>query len=626
MSVRHRLLVMAGLCFLLAAVPTAFVVADTFDRMERVTRERNALDLQRHWQVALNALQDHRLEATASNVNADARPRRVRAAERWAAAVDVLHARHEQQNLPNEDLALLVGEFRKLTPSEGRKATAGQLLVGHAQVAGRIFDQIESLSASTGLANDNHTASFYLIRAGTDAAPRVGDALSELSSVAAAVAVDDIALVSGAASRYRSGADDMRRYLTLAMGADVALTDQLTPVLAQLAAQRDKVESMLAAAASDVNYPLDQMSKTLAEASRLQSNLSDQAMNLVRLDLESRRDALRWRTGTIALALIVGWAGIGLLLWRTIRHIVSPVMQVVQATERIAQGDLTCPIPADRGDEFGRILGSVDQMQTRLRALVTQIHATSAHITHASAEIASGNSDLSQRTESTASSLQATSGDMARCTEAARFSAGVATEANGLVLGAAQAASDGERVVTHVVATMRDIQASSQRIAEITTVIDGIAFQTNLLALNAAVEAARAGEHGRGFAVVATEVRGLAQRSAQAAKEIKALIGSSVERIDEGSRLASRAGQSMQDIERRIRVATTKMAEVAQITERQQTDLDQVKASLATLDTLTQQNAALVEQSAAAAESLRDQSDRMHELVGSFQVDGAASP
>jgi methyl-accepting chemotaxis protein len=290
----------------------------------------------------------------------------------------------------------------------------------------------------------------------------------------------------------------------------------------------------------------------------------------------------------------------------------------------IAGGDLTREIRIEGRDEATQLLRALSQMQGALQGLVGAVRRSSASIHTASTEVASGNADLSHRTEQTATSLQQTSSSMSELTTAVRQSADAASQASQLALSASSIARRGGEVVSQVVTTMDEINASSKRIADIIGVIDGIAFQTNILALNAAVEAARAGEQGRGFAVVASEVRSLAQRSAGAAKEIKALIDTSVERVEDGTRLVQDAGSTMNEIVASVQRVSDIIGEVTASAAEQSSGIGQVNQAVTQLDQMTQQNAALVEQSAAAAESLKDEAARMSEVVGAFQVDAAA--
>ena len=287
---------------------------------------------------------------------------------------------------------------------------------------------------------------------------------------------------------------------------------------------------------------------------------------------------------------------------------------------RIAQGDLTMPIQTDRGDEFGLLLHSLGTMNDSLRAMVSKIREGTDNIATASSEIATGNNDLAQRTEQTSSNLQETASSMGSITTTVQHSTDNARQASTLAASAYQDAQRGGDVVKEVVTTMQEIDASSKKISDITSVIDGIAFQTNILALNAAVEAARAGEQGRGFAVVASEVRSLAQRSAVAAKEIKELISTSVIKIESGTQLVNDAGSRMQEMVVSVQRVASVISEITDAANAQNTGIAGVNQAISNLDQMTQQNAALVEQSAAAAEGLKVQANLMKEAVSVFKL------
>ncbi|MBP6025937.1 MAG: HAMP domain-containing protein [Piscinibacter sp.] len=316
----------------------------------------------------------------------------------------------------------------------------------------------------------------------------------------------------------------------------------------------------------------------------------------------------------------------GLMAWTIARSVAAPVKDAVRAAETIASGDLTQRIDSARRDELGDLLRSVGRMQESLRTLVGQVRSSTDNIGTASAEIASGNQDLSARTEQTASNLQQTASSMEQLTGTVKQSADSARQANQLAASAAEVAQRGGSVVSQVVSTMDEINASSRKISDIIGTIDGIAFQTNILALNAAVEAARAGEQGRGFAVVAGEVRTLAQRSAEAAREIKALIGASVEKVDTGSKLVADAGSTMGEIVASVQRVTDIIGEITAAASEQSDGIGQVNTAVTQLDQMTQQNAALVEQSAAAAESLKDQAQRLAQVVASFRLAPSSEP
>ncbi|MDT7836595.1 methyl-accepting chemotaxis protein [Aquabacterium sp. OR-4] len=324
----------------------------------------------------------------------------------------------------------------------------------------------------------------------------------------------------------------------------------------------------------------------------------------------------------VAVGLIIAGMMAGTLA--LIRSIRTPVREAVALADRIAGGDLGAQGSVHRHDEFGELMTALARMAASLSSTIVQVRHASDSIRTASAEIAAGNQDLSQRTEQTASNLQQTASSIVQLTGTVRQSADSAAQANQLAASAQNVAQRGGDVVRQVVSTMDEINSASKRIADIIGTIDGIAFQTNILALNAAVEAARAGEQGRGFAVVAGEVRSLAQRSAEAAREIKGLIGASVEKVESGSRLVQDAGSTMDEIVSSVSRVTDIIGEISAAATEQSSGINMVNGAVTGLDQMTQQNAALVEESAAAAESLKSQADRLASMVATFRAD--ASP
>jgi methyl-accepting chemotaxis protein len=320
----------------------------------------------------------------------------------------------------------------------------------------------------------------------------------------------------------------------------------------------------------------------------------------------------------VGLVVIVAMIAFG-TIW-LVGSIRDPLDQANELAARIAQGDLSTSISTTREDEFGSLLRSLATMNDSLGRMVAQVRLSTDSIATASAEIAQGNNDLAQRTEQTSSNLQATASSMDALTATVQHSTDNSRQASALAASASSVAQRGGSVVTQVVSTMQEIDTSSKKISDIIGVIDGIAFQTNILALNAAVEAARAGEQGRGFAVVASEVRSLAQRSAEAAKEIKGLINTSVEKVESGTRLVTDAGATMEEIVQSVRRVADVISEITAAANEQSSGIAGVNVAIGNLDQMTQQNAALVEESAAAAESLREQADRMKEAVSVFRV------
>lgn len=341
---------------------------------------------------------------------------------------------------------------------------------------------------------------------------------------------------------------------------------------------------------------------------------------------ESTLNTVQQVTWTTAICTVIGVASAALAGYLTTRSVTRPVRAVVDDLSRVARGDLTVQIVNDRGDEIGQLQAGLSDMVSGLKLIVEQVRTGVDSVTTASGQIAAGNQDLSQRTEQQASSLQQTASSMEQLTATVRQSADTARTASNLAANASAAAVHGGEVVSHVVVTMADIEASSRRIVDIIDVIDTIAFQTNILALNAAVEAARAGEQGRGFAVVAGEVRVLARRSADAAKEIKALIDTSVAKVNAGSSQVTEAGLAMGDIVDQVQKVRDLISEIAGTSGEQSRGIEQVNVAVSQMDQVTQQNAALVEESAAAAASLAHQATALSAAVSNFKTGSPRMP
>ena len=492
-------------------------------------------------------------------------------------------------------------------------------------VTGLATSQIQAMSERTREVVETHNGKSALANAMLNSINLISIQARSLTLLTDAkeIAVE-LKLLNQSQADYDKASAALLALASASASADSAAETQLLAELqqaAKIAAPLLQKAANEGAAGSNIDATL-----TLTQAVRpaeliwrgkLQSfiKLQDDASQTVRIELAaSAKRGLLLLGGLALTALILG----GLIAHRITLSITRPVSRAILVTNRIARGDLSSSFEQESNDELGQLLRGLAGMQDHLRGLVDGIRQSADSIQTASQEVASGNLDLSQRTELTASNLQAAASAITRLTGAVSDSAQSASSANQLANSAAEVATRGGQVVARVVSTMDEINQSSRKIGDIIGVIDGIAFQTNILALNAAVEAARAGEQGRGFAVVASEVRALAQRSAEAAKEIKVLVGRSVDTVDAGSRLVSEAGSTMHDIVSSVQQVAAIVGTIAQAANEQSRGLGQVNHSVTELDQMTQQNAALVEQSAAAAESLKDQSLRLGGLVGAF--------
>ncbi len=432
----------------------------------------------------------------------------------------------------------------------------------------------------------------------------------EIDAIDQALDATSKRLTKALADRAASVRSDEEREVVKALAAGFAKYDQ---------AIRDTLDMKSTGAAMAATF----LTTAQGEYDRLLKQISE--VTAARLaaagtDVEHARAAASTAQTSIAVAALVA-LGVGIgLSWVLARGLLQRVGAASTAVGRLADGDLTQPLKVHGDDEVGRLVRDVESVRLRLADAIRTVQLASDSVKVAAGEIASGNADLSARTETQASSLQQTASSMEQLTATVKTNADTARAATQLATAARDVATRGGDVVGQVVATMDEISASSKKIADIIGTIDGIAFQTNILALNAAVEAARAGEQGRGFAVVAGEVRSLAQRSAQAAREIKSLIGASVEKVDTGAKLVGDAGTTMTDIVQQVKRVSDLIAEISAASAEQTSGIGQVNDAVTQLDQATQQNAALVEQSAAAAESLRQQAEQLVAAVGVFRV------
>ncbi len=377
---------------------------------------------------------------------------------------------------------------------------------------------------------------------------------------------------------------------------------------------------------SQAFYAATQALKTAeSQVKEAGDNSSSSIVPIVK-QVKAQNDALAYSSSTLAALIGAVAIVIGLIVsWWVIRQITRPIMHNLALAERIAGGDLSSQIRATSEDELGKLTGAMGRMNDTLRDIISEVRGSVAQVSRAASEIAEGNTDLSSRTEQQAAAVVETAASMEELTATVKNNADNARNASSLAAQASKTATEGGSVMRDVIATMGDIHSSSTKIADITAVINSIAFQTNILALNAAVEAARAGEQGRGFAVVASEVRNLSQRSSQAAKDIEQLISESVSRISVGSELVEKAGETIDNVVQSVTRVNDIMGEISSASEEQSRGIAQIARAVSELDSTTQQNASLVSESSTAAGSLEEQARLLEELVATFRLDNGSA-
>jgi methyl-accepting chemotaxis protein len=474
-------------------------------------------------------------------------------------------------------------------------------------------------------------AGFENFKTVADAQQQIGQVHASVYRTVSIIGSMDEAKVKGFRADLAKQLDGVKRVVGGVAdnaGADAELRNSVTTLGGLIDKYKGQADSSIEIAAGD---PLSG-TNSMAEAEKtFVSMTSTMATAVARIESAATAagDAAHASArNTNLLLVVVGLAAAGVAVWLSWlmqQKIVDELARAARVAKAVADGDLGTSARTDRDDEVGDLMRALGSMTGQLNRSIATVMESSESIRLASAEIATGNQDLSARTEQTASNLQRAASSTEELTATVRQSADSARQANQLAASAAEVAQRGGRVVSEVVSTMDEINSSSRKISDIIGVIDGIAFQTNILALNAAVEAARAGEQGRGFAVVAAEVRSLAGRSAEAAKEIKSLINASVEKVEGGSRLVADAGKTMTEIVSSVQRVTDIIGEISAAAGEQSGGISQVNTAVIELDQMTQQNAALVEQSAAAAESLREQAQRLASVVSAFRLDGAAA-
>ncbi|HUP08134.1 MAG TPA: methyl-accepting chemotaxis protein, partial [Caldimonas sp.] len=507
---------------------------------------------------------------------------------------------------------------------------AAQSFERYSALVARMLDLNEDVAEYFQLPLDSSSESYHLIQAVMLTEPRLVEHLAQLRGRGAgmlarhAMTPDERTQVVALVANVREKQHQVQRLLAQAAAAAPAGNRELlTAISADL---EHDVGDVLQVVDRQLLKPLQLTDPAPAYFDAITKVLDShgaaraRGLGLVSQSLERRVATARVRAATIGGLIAVLFAAAALLGYRGFRSTVDALDRAVGTADAIASGDLTVRIDANGADEVARLLQAMDRMTVQLHRIVGEVRTGAEALSTASAEIAQGNADLSDRTERQAASLQQTTASLSDFAESVARNRDAASEAQQLAKAASGVAAQGGEAVARVVATMDEISSGSRRMSDILAVIDGIAFQTNILALNAAVEAARAGEQGRGFAVVASEVRALAGRSAQAAREIKTLIENSVERVADGARQVGAAGETMGAIVEQVGHVASLIGEIASATAEQAGSVGEVNAAVGQIDSMTQQNAALVEQSSAATQALKEQARVLAHAVGSFRV------
>ena len=628
--VSRKLVFLGCLCVVLALALAAAMIKPRLDSANTSDTESRGLGPAAALLQGMRLLQEHRGLAAAQLGGEETfrGPREAKQAELHAALQTATAALADAG--VKKGTAGLVADWQNLAQAVAGKSIAGaESFVRHTQLVQHLQALLDETISVAKLAMDPQEDAYFLIQSTLNDLPQSTEWLAQLRGRGAAM------LAQGKVSP----ADAVALAMTLEMTrSQFALTNTH---LARAFASDPNMAKLLQAAQTKAQNAVTQALQLVQEklavgdvdkadtgayfgkmtqAVQAQYALSGAAFDVLKTSINERA-ATAHRQVVMALVFCgLGCAAALALVVSMSRSITRNSGEALAAAQTLARGDFSQPIVACSRDEFGSLVAAMENVRVSMASAVGDVRASVDSVATASQQIAQGNMDLSQRTEQQASALQQTASSMEQLTSTVGQSSDSAQQANQLAAAASEAAMRGGNVVGQVVSTMQEIAVSSKRIAEIIGVIDGIAFQTNILALNAAVEAARAGAQGRGFAVVATEVRNLAQRSAQAAKEIKVMISSSVEKVEAGTRLADDAGASITDIVNQVRRVTDLIGEISAAAIEQTSGLGLVNKSVAEMDQMTQQNAALVEESAAASASLREQAQRLSQAMSAFQL------
>ena len=633
LKLSHKFTLIAVIAMLLLAIPASMVVRSEIALRDFAKQELTGIEPATDALKLIQLTQQHRgLSASVLAGNADVADKR----QSTQAEVSSAFAKAQATAASLGDAKLtatftrMAHQWSELSGAIGSKTIEGPQ--SFAQHTALIHDQLGALddvANTSGIVLHPVASGYFLQTAVLNDLPQLTESLAQLRGTGAvlltrgAAAPEDKAKVQALVTNAKARLEKVRKSLALAVDGNDPLQAALAGPLAAMVLGTDDAFKLIhdkILSPEKLELAAGSYFAALSATIDQQYELVDTSMGELDKELQAgvvaANSQLIFMAVSIALlASLAAW-----IMWTIARTITESVQLAAKLADAVAAGDRTTDVPDAGRDEIGSLLRSLGAMNAGLSAVVSSVRSNAESVAIASAQIAQGNQDLSGRTEQQASALQQTASSMEELSGTVKQNADNARQANQLATKASSVAIQGGEVVAQVVDTMKGINASSKRIADIISVIDGIAFQTNILALNAAVEAARAGEQGRGFAVVASEVRNLAQRSADAAKEIKILIKASVERVDQGTVLVDQAGATMTEVVSSIRRVTDIMGEISAASTEQSLGVSQVGEAVTQMDQTTQQNAALVEESAAAAESLNAQAQQLVDAVAVFKL------
>ena len=645
MSLLHRLslaqkfLILGLVALLMITIPSVLYFKKSMDDVAIAQREDKAVGAVTALNNLVQFTQTHRgLSAAMLSGNEGLAARRPAMRDNVVRALDALEAELKQAESSTKILSLLSDARQRWTALEqgvaNKQLKTPDSTRTHTQLINSFLALNDEVLSEFGLSLDPAADTYHLIQASLVNTPWLAENLGIMRAMGAGfLTVGNLppegrATLQGLNKRALEIKGEMTRHLDKSFAASPEMRAILAEGLNSKLAAVDKALALADQAlinTTDINHPaaayFDEFTRTIDDL----YELNGIAMKTLKQALDDRATSLQ-RTQYLVLALLLlGLVGAVALATAFVRSITGPVSEAVATATAVADGNLSVPVSVRGSNELGQLMQAMANMQSHLAKVVVNVRQGAEGVSTASAEIAQGNNDLSARTEQQASALEETAASMEELSSTVKQNADNARQANQLAMSASTVAVQGGEVVSQVVETMKGINESSRKISDIISVIDGIAFQTNILALNAAVEAARAGEQGRGFAVVASEVRSLAGRSADAAKEIKSLINASVERVEHGTTLVDQAGATMTEVVSSIRRVTDIMGEISAASTEQSQGVSQVGEAITQMDQVTQQNAALVEEMAAAASSLKSQAGELVQTVAIFKL-GTSAP